>query len=278
MLRPLIRLASATALLLGLANSPLLAAGGGDNPDLNWEPHAYDWSFDGPFGQFDQASLQRGFMVYEQACMSCHTLRHVSYRNLEALGFSEDEVKGIARSHSQTYGDLMCGALLDDDGFPVDELIYDNCMNTFGRLTAASPFPDIYNTEERLEAAAETHGVVPPDLSLMAKARHGGPDYIRSLLTGYFETEDGDVLNHYYPGGRIAMSQPLVVDGQVEYPEGQPSPSVDQMAADVAHFLMWTAEPTLEDRKRIGARVMLFLVVFAAVMYAVKRRVWADLH
>ncbi|RMD64331.1 MAG: cytochrome c1, partial [Alphaproteobacteria bacterium] len=139
-----------------------------------------------------------------------------------------------------------------------------------------SPFPNPQ------AAAAANNGATPPDLSLMAKARVGGPNYIRALLTGYedppadVELLDGQYYNVYFPGNRIAMAPPLSEDA-VEYQDGTPA-TVDQMAADVATFLMWAAEPHMEDRKETGIKVILYLIVLTAVLYAVKRKVWADLH
>ncbi len=222
----------------------------------------YQWSFDGIFGQFDRAALQRGLQVYREVCAGCHSLRFIAYRDLVALGYDEDQIKAFAAEATVTDGPNEDGEMFEREGRPADRF--------------PSPFPNAR------AAAAANNGAAPPDLSLMAKANPGGPSYIRGLLTGYedppadFEILEGQNYNPYFPGGRIAMAQPLYEDG-VEYQDGTAA-TVDQMAADVAHFLMWTAEPKLEDRKRIGLKVVLFLLVFTGILYAVKRKVWADLH
>jgi len=222
----------------------------------------YNWSFEGIFGQFDLAAAQRGLQVYREVCSACHSLRQVSFRSLAGLGYGVDDIKALASEYTVVDGPDDEGEMFERDGRPSDYF--------------PSPF---LNAKA---AAAANNGAVPPDLSLMAKARKGGPSYIRALLTGYEEAPDGvEILEgqNYNPrflGGRIAMAPPLS-EGVVEYQDGTEA-SVDQMAADVATFLMWTAEPKLEERKRIGVKVILFLLVLTGVLYAIKRKVWADLH
>jgi ubiquinol-cytochrome c reductase cytochrome c1 subunit len=225
-------------------------------------PPARDWSFSGIFGQFDRDALRRGFQVYQEVCSGCHSLRLIAFRNLEALGYGEDEIKAIAAEYSVVDGPDDEGEMFERPGLPADRI--------------PAPFPN------DKAAAAANNGAVPPDLSLMIKARNGGADYLHALLTGYAEPpEDRELLegqnyNLYFPGNTTAMAPPLEEDS-VEYGDGTPA-TVEQMAADVTSFLAWAAEPELEERKRMGIMVMLFLLVFTGVLYAAKRKVWADLH
>jgi len=219
-----------------------------------------EWSFNGPFGTFDRAQLQRGFQVYSEVCAACHGMQYLHYRNLGEAGgpeFTEAQVKAIAAAVEVED--------LDDDGetimrpgLPKDKFV--------------SPFP---NTK----AAAAANGVAPPDLSLMGKARVGGPDYIYALLNGYEDAPEGfegNNYNKYFPGHNIAMAQPLS-DDMVEYQDGTAA-TQDQLTRDVSAFLMWAAEPKLEARRSLGIRVMLYLIILAGLMYFVKRKVWADVH
>lgn len=223
---------------------------------------SYDWSFEGVFGHFDRAAVQRGLQVYREVCSGCHSLRLIAFRNLADLGYGEDQVKAIAAQYTVVDGPDDEGEMFEREGLPSDYF--------------PAPFPN------EKAAAAANNGVAPPDLSLVAKARAGGPNYIRALLTGYEEAPAdvevfaGQYYNAYFPGNLIVMPPPLF-DDAVEYQDGTRA-TVDQMAADVSAFLMWTAEPKLEERKRMGIKVMLFLLVFTGVLYAVKRKVWADVH
>ncbi len=243
------------ALLIGLQASAALAVESKELP-------ARDWSFSGIFGQFDRAAMQRGLQVYREVCSGCHGLRLIAFRNLEALGYGEDEIKAIAAEYTVVDGPDDEGEMFERPGRPSDRF--------------PPPFPNAK------AAAAANNGAVPPDLSLMVKARNGGADYLHAVLTGYAEPpEDRELLeganyNLYFPGNMIAMAEPLFEDA-VEYADGTPA-TPERMAADVATFLAWTAEPEMEERKRMGFRVMLFLLVFTAVLYATKRKVWADLH
>lgn len=243
------------------------------------EPHHLDWSFAGPFGTYDKAQLQRGLKIYANVCSNCHSLNRVAFRDLEELGYSEEQVKSFASNYQVEDGP-------NDDG------------EMFQRAaTGTDYFPAPYANDKA--AAAANNGAVPPDLSLMAKARHvergfpqfvfdiftqyaeSGPDYIYSLLTGYGKEQPAN-LNileglHYNPyfinGSALAMPQPLYGD-DVEYDDGT-KPTLDQEAQDVAAFLMWTAEPHLVERKEMGFRVIIFLLVFAAFLYVVKQQVWS---
>jgi ubiquinol-cytochrome c reductase cytochrome c1 subunit len=221
-----------------------------------------DFGFEGVFGTFDRGSLQRGFQVYEQVCASCHGIRLVAFRNLSDLGYGEDEIKAIASNYQVQDGPNDQGDMFMRDAVGSDR------------------FPSPYRNEQ--EARMINGGAYPPDLSLMAKKRAGGPEYIKALLEGYtdppsdMELMPGMYYNAYYPGYQIAMP-PILMEGIVSYADGTEA-SVEQMAYDVSTFLMWTAEPMLEDRKQMGIKVILFLLVFTGLMYAVKRKVWADLH
>ena len=245
----------AAALLFGLQAGAALAAEGKELPER-------DWSFTGIFGQFDRGAMQRGLQVYREVCSGCHGLRFIAFRNLAALGYGEDEIKAIAADYSIVDGPNEEGEMFERPGRPSDRF--------------PSPFPN------DKAAAASNNGAVPPDLSLIVKARTGGADYVHALLMGYAEPPgDLEILeeqsyNLYFPGNVTAMAPPLFEDA-VEYGDGTPA-TEEQIATDVSTFLAWAAEPEMEERKSMGIGVMLFLLVFTGVLYAVKRKVWADLH
>ncbi|HAM47589.1 MAG TPA: cytochrome c1 [Alphaproteobacteria bacterium] len=250
--------------LIGLALSatitlPAQAAGGAA------ELKDVDWHFSGPFGSFDKDALRRGLQVYREVCASCHSLKFVAYRNLGDAGgpaLSEAEIKAIAAEYEVTDGPDSEGDMFERPAEPKDKFV-----------------PPFANEQA---ARASNNGAYPPDLSLMTKARKNGPNHVYSILTGYqdapegVEIGDGMNYNPYFSGGQIAMAQPLFED-QVEYEDGTPA-TVEQMSKDVVEFLHWAAEPKLEHRKRLGFKVMIFLIVFAGLLYAVKRRVWENLH
>lgn len=225
------------------------------------KPKQMEWTFDGAFGTYDRAALQRGLHVYRQVCAACHALDHIYYRNLEALGYSEDQIKNIAAEYM-----VMDGP--DDEG------------EMFERTAISSdrykkPYPN------RQAAMAANNGAYPPDLSLITKARADGSNYLYSLLTGYEDPPEGVELlsgqywNKYMPGHIIAMAPPLM-DGQIAYEDGSPE-TVEQYSKDITYFLTWAADPYMEDRKRTGIKVILYLIVFAGIMYGVKKKLWADL-
>jgi ubiquinol-cytochrome c reductase cytochrome c1 subunit len=253
-------LAAALALPLAVAaQAPAVAAEAIELPEM-------EWSFDGIFGTFDRAALQRGLQVYVDVCKGCHALSLVAFRDLGlpgGPGLGEEEIKAVAASFPIVDGPNDEGEMFERDGRPSDR------------------FPAPFANEQA--ARYNNNGAYPPDLSLVAKSREGGPDYIRALLAGYieppadFELLDGMSYNAYFPGHQIAMPPPLVPAEGDTYPDGTPM-TVEQMASDVAHFLTWAAEPKLEQRKRTGIKVILFLVVLTALLYAVKRKVWADVH
>jgi ubiquinol-cytochrome c reductase cytochrome c1 subunit len=224
------------------------------------EHHA--WHFQGMFGSYDRAALQRGLKVYREVCSACHSLKRVYYRNLEALGYDEGQVKNIASQATVHDGPNDEGEMFDRPGLPSDHFV--------------SPFPN----DEAAKYA--NNGALPPDLSLIIKARHHGPDHVYGILTGFTDPPAGVVVpegKHYnkqMPGNIIAMAPPLT-DGQVAYEDNAPQ-TVDQYAKDVVEFLSWASDPTMEERKRTGIKVLIFLAVFAGVMYGVKRKIWANVH
>ena len=240
------------------------------------------WSFAGPFGRFDKGQLQRGYKVYKEVCSACHSMKYVSFRNLAdegGPGFTSDQAKALAAEYKVQDGP-------NDNG---------DMYERAGRLSDRFPSPFANN-----EAAKSANGgALPPDLSLIAKARavhrgfpwfvfdaftqyqEYGPDYIYNLFHGYKDApaghECGPGLNYnvsFNSGTCIAMPMPLS-DGQVTYDDGTPG-TIDNYAKDVAAFLMWTAEPKLEQRKSTGLKVMIFLIVLAGMLYFVKRRVWSN--
>lgn len=220
------------------------------------------WPFDGPFGHYDKAAMQRGFQVYKEVCASCHSLKYVSYRNLTALGYTEDQIKAVASEYTVTDGPNDEGEMYDRPARPTDRFV--------------SPFANDQ------AARYANGGAYPPDLSLMTKARPDGANYLYSLLTGYTEPPHGEEIlegKHYnkvFPGHWISMAQPLV-DGQITYSNGE-SATVEQAAYDVVNFLQWAAEPHLEERKRLGIQVVLYLIALAGIMYAVKKKIWKNVH
>ena len=227
-----------------------------------------EWTFDGVFGNYDRAQLKRGYQVYQEVCAACHSLRQIYYRNLSEIGFSADEVKKIAAEFEGPRGPDDEGETHDDG----EEI-----------MRPAKPFDKMVQPYPNEQAArSANNGALPPDLSLVTKARKGGANYLHALLTGFseapegFKLQDGMSYNVYFPGAQIAMAPPID-DDAVEYADGTKA-SKDQISRDIAAFLTWAAEPELEQRKRIGIKVMIFLLIFTAMLYAVKRRVWAKLH
>jgi ubiquinol-cytochrome c reductase cytochrome c1 subunit len=242
------------ACLLGVSQ-PVFAAGDAK------KPRQVHWSFDGVFGTFDQAAIQRGLQVYREVCAACHGLKRVPFRKLSEIGFSEAEIKALAAEYTFMDGPDDEGEMFERAGRPFDY------------------FPAPYANEQL--ARALNNGAYPHDLSLMIKARHDGANYMYSLLTGYGadvpegeELLDGQYYNPYMAGGKIAMPQPFR-DGQVDYQDGTEA-SVEQMAKDITHFLHWTAEPEMEVRKQMGVRVMIFLFIMTVLFYIAMKRIWAD--
>jgi len=257
-----VRTVAAFVLALSIPSLALAEeSGNGHGPVIT----AQDWSFAPPFGRFDKAQLQRGYRVYKEICANCHSMRLLSYRNLGESGgpgFSPKAIETLASQAQVTDGPNDKGEMFQRPGRPSDR------------------FPSPYANDQA--ARVVNNGALPPDLSVMAKARPGGPDYIYALLAGYaqppaeFHMTQGMQYNKAFPGHQIAMPNPLV-DGVIPYTDGT-KPTVDNYARDVSAFLMWTAEPKLEERYKVGARIMIFLIVFAGIMYFSKRAVWARLH
>lgn len=243
------------------------------------KPVQMDWSFAGPFGAYDKAQLQRGLKIYKEVCSACHSMNLVAFRTLGDLGYSEAQVKAFAAEYTVQDGPNDDGEMFERPGLPSDHF--------------PSPFPN------EQAAASANGGAAPPDFSLLAKARgvergfptflfdiftgyaENGPDYIHSLLTGYdeeppagMEIAEGTHYNPYFIGGKSLAMAPPLSDDQVSYDDGSPQ-TVDQYSRDVSAFLMWAAEPHMEDRKRTGFRVVIFLLLFAGLVYATKRKVWA---
>lgn len=242
-------------------------------------PKELDWSFAGPFGTYDRAQLQRGLKVYKEVCAACHSMSMVPFRALEGLGYNEAQLKTLAAEYTVQDGPNDAGEMFERPAIPSDHF--------------PSPFPN------EQAAAASNNGAAPPDFSLIAKARtvergfptfifdiftqyaEGGPDYIHALLVGYdeappagMEIAEGTHYNPYFIAGKsLAMAKPIS-DDAVTYSDGTPQ-TVDQYAKDVSAFLMWAAEPHLQERKRTGFMVITFLVLFAGLVYLTKRKIWA---
>lgn len=280
-MKKLIALLCSVVFAAGFAMPAHAAGGGAEIPEQHWH-------HDGPLGTYDKQALQRGLQVYLEVCAACHSMEQLSYRHLSKLGYSEGQVKTIAARYTVMDGPNDEGEMFERPAKPSDRFV--------------SPYPN--------EKAARyaNGGAYPPDMSLLAKARAGGADYLFAILTGYadpgpeFDLRDGQYYNKYFPGdmtpnlkdefldeeghpkegvevphgGTLAMAPPLS-DGQVVYSDGTEA-SVEQAARDVAQFLAWASEPDMEDRKRMGIKVLLYLIVFAGIMYAVKRKVWSDVH
>lgn len=273
---------AAAAILAGLALPALAQEGAHSTPHIEKQ----SWSFAGIFGTYDQNQLQRGYQVYREVCSNCHSARLIAFRNLAEEGgpsFSEEQVKALAAEY---------------------EIADPSTESGTRPAVAADRFPKPFATDQ--DARDANGGAIPPDFSVLAKARgvtdafpfwifnyftgysEGGPDYIHALLNGYheeapegFELAEGKYYNDYFPGHAIGMAPPLS-DGAVTYvaAEGEePVPeTVDQYSKDVAAYMMWMAEPHLAGRKQTGFVVLLFLVGFAALMYLTKRRIWAGIE
>ena len=221
-----------------------------------------NWSFDGLFGTFNRASLQRGYQVYQEVCSGCHSVQHLSYRNLYEKGgpeFSIEEAKAIASQF-----ELEDGPNSDGEMFTRSARLSDKFVK---------PYPNVK------ASAAANGGAYPPDMSVLAKARAGGADYIYSLLLGYdenptdLELEDGVYYNKFMTGNKIKMSEPLY-DGMVEYSDGTKS-SKSQMAKDVTAFLVWASEPHLEAQHKMGFNTIIYLVILVILVYMSKQKVWS---
>ncbi|PLK27038.1 cytochrome c1 [Novosphingobium sp. TH158] len=222
-------------------------------------PEPLHLSSDGVFGRFDNQQLQRGFKVYQEVCQACHSLRHVAFRDLKAIGYNDDEVKAIAKTYQVPEYNKDTGEVKTRPGLATDK------------------FPPVLYAGQG----------VPPDLSLITKARHGGAAYVHSLLLGYQEPPAnlpkenrpgaGLHYNPYFANLNIAMPAPLTGDGQVTYTDGTKA-TKDQISEDVSAFLVWTAEPKQDKRRQTGWAVLGFLLFATVLAYMAKRQIWADKH
>lgn len=231
------------------------------------KPMDIGYSFDGPFGTWDKAQLQRGLKVYDEVCAACHSLKFVAFRDLEQLGYDEGQVKAYAASKQVPGIDPNTGEAALRPGLPTDYF--------------PSPYPNA------VAAAAANNNAIPPDLSLMTKARKDGTNYVASLLMGYQapseellaehpEAAPGPGLHHnpYFPNLNLAMAAPLTTNGQVEFDDGTEA-TIEQMSTDVAAFLAWTAEPTMVKRKQTGWPVLIFLLFATILAYMSKQQIWS---
>jgi ubiquinol-cytochrome c reductase cytochrome c1 subunit len=279
------------AFLVGLFFSGMLLLGLGDTVisaikepalptaehEFHEEPLAVKFAHDGPFGKFDRGQLQRGLKVYSEVCSACHSLKLVSFRDFTALGYNEDQVKALAKAWKTEVPSINpeTGEPATRPAIPADKI--------------PSPFAN------ETAARAANNNALPPDLSLITKAREGGPAYVYSLLLGYreqvgYKNEEGKELlkefpdaatpsglnfNPWFANLNIAMAAPLAIDDQVTYDDGTKA-TKEQMAKDVAAFLTWTAEPKMENRKSAGWAALGFLIIFTVLAWMSYKTIWAD--
>lgn len=265
-----------TMLSLAVALFLSLPAWGAEAP----APKDMNWSFSGVFGTFDRHAVQRGFQVYKEVCSACHSMDQLYYRDLGDIGYSPDQIKAIAATVEVTDGPNDQGEMYQRPGLPSD--------------TFPAPFPNA-------QAAKAALGADPPDLSLITKARagwegklsslyltkmffgQGGPQYVYSILTGFQDAPAGEkgppgkYYNPYFQAGPWISMPPPLSDGQVTYGDGTKA-TVDQMSRDVSAFLAWTAEPTMEARKRTGFEVLVYMAVLTVLLYLVKKAIWSDVE
>jgi len=264
------------ALLLGTGVLPALAANNAAPAaplsSAPLKPKHIGWSFEGPFGVYDRASLQRGFQVYKEVCSTCHALSSVTFRDLGpgGVGFSPAEVAAIAAEYSVPVGPHQKGKTGDAGG-----------AQLLRAPTPADHFPHPFANEQAMRAAM--NGAVPPDLSMIINARAGHSDYVYSIITGFGQTPPanekmarGMQYNPYYPGHQIAMPPPLT-DDSVTYADGT-RPTTDQEARDVVSFLAWAGDPNMEERKSAIFRVILYIFVFIGLLYFSFHHIWRPWH
>jgi ubiquinol-cytochrome c reductase cytochrome c1 subunit len=268
LIAPLVGLLFVFALLWAIFMSPHAPAIHLASEEYHLPPKAIHYSFEGPFGKYDNQQLQRGFQVYKEVCSACHSMRLVAFRDLEEIGFSKPEVKALAKGWA-----TETPSINPDTG------------EAATRKSLPSDFiPGPYANETA--ARAGNNNALPPDMSLLAKAREGGPAYIASIVTGYedvppdlkkefpdFTVPAGLHFNPYFANLNLAMPPPITSDGQVTYADGTPATKL-QMATDVSAFLMWAAEPKLENRHRTGLAVLAYLVIATLLAFGAYRNIW----
>ena len=258
-------------LVAGLLVSSTAFAEGLDTKRLH--PKDEKFSFEGPFGTYDRGALQRGFQVYKEVCAACHGLNHIAYHHLAEAGgpeFTEAQAKALAAAARVPAEPNDKGETVDDKGTPL-----------MRPATLADHVPPPFPNEQA--ARANNGSALPPDLSMIVKAREGGPQYVYSIITGFggtpphgFKVTDGKYYNPYFEGWNISMPQPLKANS-VTYSDGTKA-TLDQEASDVVTFLTWAGEPKMEERKQLGFGVMIFLIALAGILFAAYKRVWKDAH
>ena len=264
---PIVGLGFVAALLLAILFTSHDAEQRNVVEEFHLAPRSIDYASDGPLGHFDRQQLQRGFQVYKEVCAACHSLRLVHFRDLEEIGFTKPEVKALAKGWQ-----IEQPSINPDTGEAATR-----------KNLPSDPIPWTYANE--VAARAGNNNALPPDLSLITKAREGGAPYVDSLLTGYRpmpanlpaanRPAPNLHYNPYFANLNIAMPPPLTAEGQVTYADGT-RPTVAQMAQDVSAFLVWTAEPKLEARHRTGIAVLIFLLIATGLAYGAYRNIWAD--
>jgi ubiquinol-cytochrome c reductase cytochrome c1 subunit len=267
-MRSIFRLGLSFALLAGS-----VCAAAGQSTEEAEAPKSLSWSFDGVFGTYDKASLQRGFQVYKEVCSACHSLNLVAFHALAEPGgpnFTDAEMKAIAASYKVPAEPNDKGDIFDANG---------NRLTRPG--TPADHFPPPFANEQAARAA--NNGALPPDQSVLVKARQGGPDYVYSICTGYgrttprgFKVMPGKYYDPYFSGWNISMPPPLQ-DNSVTYSDGTKA-TIDQECRDVVTFLSWASEPTLDERHHLGFEVIVFLILISGLLYLSYRTVWRDAH
>jgi ubiquinol-cytochrome c reductase cytochrome b/c1 subunit len=265
-----LRLALGLSLAVGLSSAALAQDA---NTSHRLAPKEEKFSFEGPFGTYDRGALQRGFQVYKEVCGACHVLQHVAFHNLSEKGgpgFTEAQAKGIAAGYKIPAEPNDKGETTDEKGVPL-----------MRSATLADHFPPPYPNENA--ARANNGGALPPDLSMIVKAREGGAQYVYSILTGFhekapagFKVTANKYFNPYFEGWNISMPSPLAANG-VTYSDGTKA-TIEQQAHDVVTFLAWASEPKMEERKRFGFGTMAFLIVLAGLLFAAYRKLWKDQH
>ena len=265
------RLTLSLGLAAGLMVSTAALADGISTKRL--EPKDQKFSFEGPLGTYDRGALQRGFQVYKEVCAACHGLNHIAYHHLAEAGgpeFTEAQAKALAAAARVPAEPNDKGETVDDKGTPL-----------MRPATLADHVPPPFPNEQA--ARANNGSALPPDLSMIVKAREGGPQYVYSIITGFggtpphgFKVTDGKYYNPYFEGWNISMPQPLKANS-VTYSDGTKA-TLDQEASDVVTFLTWAGEPKMEERKQLGFGVMIFLIALAGILFAAYKRVWKDAH